>query len=64
MLDYAALLDTHSELEVFMADDTAEFPSSFPVSVLMERQLARSGPWSAYQWSCVGVVVGSGHGGG
>jgi hypothetical protein len=24
----------------------------------MERRLARSGPWTAYQWECVGVVCG------
>jgi len=40
-----------------MADDALESPSSFPVSILMERRLAHSGPWSAYQWTCVAVVV-------
>ena len=41
-----------------MADTSADYPTRFPVSVLMERRLARSGPWSAYQWECVAVVVG------
>jgi hypothetical protein len=41
-----------------MANDPSDSPTSFPVSVLMERKLGRSGPWSAYQWSCVAVVAG------
>jgi len=34
------------------------------VSVLMERRLARSGPWSQYQWECRSVVAGRGVAGG
>lgn len=30
----------------------------FPVSVLMERRLARVGRWQQYQWECVAVVAG------
>jgi len=41
-----------------VADSTAPHFERFPVSVLMERRLARSGPWSAYQWECVAVVCG------
>jgi len=33
-------------------------PTRFPVCVLMERRLARSGPWSEYQWECVSVLAG------
>jgi len=29
-----------------------------PVSVLMERRLARVGQWQQYQWECVAVVAG------
>ena len=39
-------------------NDSAGLPASFPVSVLMERHLVHSGPWSEYQWECVEVVVG------
>ena len=38
--------------------DSAGLPDSFAVSVLMERRLARSGPWSEYQWDCVAVLAG------
>ena len=41
-----------------MAEASADYPSRVPVSVLMERRLARSGQWTAYQWECVAVVVG------
>ncbi len=36
----------------------SDVPTRFPVSVLMERRLARSGPWSEYQWECVAVTAG------
>ena len=39
-------------------NDSAGLPGSFPVSVLMERRLARSGPWSEYQWECIEVLAG------
>jgi hypothetical protein len=38
--------------------DSAGLPGSYPVSVMMERRLARSGPWSEYQWECVDVIAG------
>ena len=38
--------------------DSAGLPQSYPVSVLMERRLARSGQWSEYQWECVDVIAG------
>lgn len=38
--------------------DSAGLPASFPVSVLMERRLAHSGPWSEYQWECLEVLAG------
>ncbi len=38
--------------------DSEGLPGRFAVSVLMERRLARSGPWSEYQWDCVEVLAG------
>ena len=38
--------------------DSEGLPARFAVSVLMERRLARSGPWSEYQWDCVEVLAG------
>lgn len=41
-----------------MPTHAQDAPTRFPVSVLMERRLAHSGPWSQYQWECVAVVAG------
>jgi hypothetical protein len=41
-----------------MPESDAASATRFPVSVLMERRVARSGPWSEYQWDCLAVVSG------
>jgi hypothetical protein len=41
-----------------MQTEAEQAPTRFPVSVLMERRLARSGPWSESQWECIAVVAG------
>ena len=38
--------------------DTTPRQRRFPVSVLMERRLAKSGRWQQYQWECIAVVAG------
>ena len=39
-------------------ESTARNPLRIPVSVLLERRLARVGPWSQVQWEAVAVVAG------
>ena len=40
------------------SESTAPSPLRIPVSVLLERRLARVGPWSQVQWEAVAVVAG------
>ena len=41
-----------------MQSDLSSKQQQFPVSVLMERRLARVGQWQQYQWECIAVVAG------